>query len=260
MARRTPLGLELRGGVRQHPGAVSTQDDPRVERLEALRRAQAQQRVQADPTPGETEVADRSQRVRADEHALRWPPESDLAPAAPFANGDELERPERFSWDDVMRNAEPGGERRAVAIVPVEELDHADRRADRADAFLDAVSVHRIDEPNITVRDKRVRAALQEPLLDPAEARLELVYRFHFAAQRSKPGKSFARAAAISSSTSNGMRQNSTAKCSSSTSAYSQNGSNGTSSSGSLCSHTSPALPTLSQSTRPTRRSHCRCT
>ena len=124
----------------------------------------------------------------------------------------------------MVWNTEAVRERDAVARVTVDQLDHAGRRARRPHTLVEPLVVDRVDQPDAAARDQRVRATLQEPVLDPAEAGVELVYRFHKPAQRSKPGNSLARAAAISSSTSNGMRRNSTASSSSSTSVYSQNG------------------------------------
>src|SRR6266545_7722113 len=192
--------------------------------------------MDAEPLAAGAEVACSAEDVRADEHALGRPPERDLSPAAAHADRQELERPERLLRHDVMRDAESVRERGAVAVVPVEELDDSGRRSRGTDALLQSVHVDRIDKPDAAAGHERVGAALHELVRDPAEAGVGLVYRFHIAAQRSKPGKSSARAAAISSSTSNGIRRNSSASVSSSTSAYSLNGSNGTSSSGPLCS------------------------
>src|SRR5438552_5648583 len=216
--------------------------------------------MRSEPLVARAEVAGSPERIGTDEHALARPPKRDFLPGSAESHCQEVERSDRLLGHDVMRAAGAFRPRDAVTPVAIQQLDHTGRCAGRAHTLLDSAGRDRVDQPDASVRDERVGAALQELVLDPAEAGVELVYRFHSSAQRSKPGKSFARAALISSSTSKGMRRNWTARFASSTRAYSLNGSNGTRSSGSLCSHTSPTLPTLNQSTRPTRRSHCRCT
>jgi len=72
-------------------------------------------------------------------------------------------------------DAEPPCERGAVTVVTVEQLQHPGRLAGGTDSFFDAVTVDRIDEPDATVDDKRVRATLHELVHDPAEAVVELV-------------------------------------------------------------------------------------
>jgi hypothetical protein len=76
----------------------------------------------------------------------------------------------------VKRNAEPFGEAATVAVVTVEQLEDAGRLARRANSLLDALAVDRVDEPDSSLRDERVRAAAQ-PLVvdDPSEPALELV-------------------------------------------------------------------------------------
>jgi hypothetical protein len=60
-----------------------------------------------------------------------------------------------------MRDAEARRERGAVAGVPVDELQHPGRLAERADALLDPVAVDRVDEPHAAVRAQRVGGALE---------------------------------------------------------------------------------------------------
>src|SRR6266508_3670884 len=97
-----------------------------------------------------------------------------------------------------MPHAEPGGEVCAVAVMPVEQLEHGGRFAGGADPLLDAVRCNRIDQPDPAVRDESVRAAFHELVHDPAKAPVELVaeanlQRFHNPAHRSTSGKSAAR-------------------------------------------------------------------
>ena len=122
------------------------------------------------------EERDRAERIGADEDAALRPPERDLLPPAAAQHGQEPERRARERLrDDVHRNAEPLGESGAVAVVPVDQLDHAGRLAERADALLDALAVDRIDQPDAAVDGERVRRALHRRALHPAEAVLELV-------------------------------------------------------------------------------------
>ena len=84
-----------------------------------------------------------------------------------------------------MANTEPGGESAAVAIVPVEQLDHARRCAGCADPLLDSLAVNGIGYPDAASHDQGVRATLHELVDDPAEAAVELV-----AEADSHPGES----------------------------------------------------------------------
>src|SRR5438270_7930120 len=180
--------------------------------------------MHAEAPATEPEIGGTAERVGADEDTPLRPPQRHLAPAPLHANSDELERAERLFRHFFMSNAETIRDCGAVARVAVEQLDHPRRSPGSTDPLLDACVGHRVDDPHLPVGDERVRAALHELVLDPAEPVLELVYDFHCPAHRSKPGKSFARAAAMSSSTSNGTRRNSTASESPSTTAYALTG------------------------------------
>lgn len=145
------------------------------------RRPQTQQRVHSQALPAGAEVVGSTERIGTDEDAPLGPPEGNLLPAALVVNGQELERPDSLLRDDVMRHAEAVRQLRAVAVVPVEQLDHAGGSAGTRDQLV----VERIDQPGLPVEDERVRAALHELVGDPAEAAVELVYELHFAAQAS---------------------------------------------------------------------------
>ena len=192
------------------------------------------------PLVAGAEVRRSAEHVGTDEHSSVGPPERDLLPGVFVLDGDRSERAERFLRNDVMADTEPGSERGAVAVVPVEQLEDARRRACGADPLLDAIPVDGIDHPDTAVVDESVRTALHELVDDPAEPAVELVaethlQRCHIAAQVSTWGKSAAFAAAINSSTSNGTRLNETSS-SSLTIAYSLQGKNGAGSIGSVCS------------------------
>ena len=114
----------------------------------------------------------RAERVGADEDPALRPPERDLLPPAAAEHRQEPERRLRQRQrDDVERHAEPRGQRGAVAVVPVDQLDHAGRLAERADALLDAVAVDRIGQPDAAVDGERVRRAAHRSRLGPAERR-----------------------------------------------------------------------------------------
>jgi hypothetical protein len=119
-----------------------------------------------------------TERIGADENALFRPPERDLVPAAVRPNRAERKRAERLARDDVVRDAEPARQGFAAALVPVEELDDTGNLTGDTDPFLDAVGVDRIDYPDATVGNERVRAALEELVFDqPLESDVELAER-----------------------------------------------------------------------------------
>jgi len=80
----------------------------------------------------------------------------------------------------VALDAEPAGELGAVTVVTVEQLQDSGRLAGGTDSLFDAVTVKGIDEPDATVDDKPMRAALHELVHDPAEAGVELVAELDF--------------------------------------------------------------------------------
>ena len=85
----------------------------------------------------------------------------------------------------MVTNTEARGEGHAVTVVSVQQLEHPGGSTRRADAFLDALAVDRVDHPDAAVHDEGVRAALHELVQDPAEAAVELV-----AEADSHPGES----------------------------------------------------------------------
>ena len=123
-----------------------------------MRRPQAQDGVHADLLATCREVAHRSERLRAGEQPLLGPPEGDLEPDAAADERHERERKAR-RWDerdDVVRNAETGGDHGAVARVPVEELHDTGGLAERRNPFLEPVERDRIDEPDPPLARERV--------------------------------------------------------------------------------------------------------
>ena len=74
----------------------------------------------------------------------------------------------RVGRDDV-RHAEPRSERGAVAIVTVEQLDDACGLAEIERAVDRVGPVERVHEPDLPVRDERVRGPRRRLVGDPAE-------------------------------------------------------------------------------------------
>ena len=157
--------------------AVAAEDMSRREAREHLRRREAKERVDAELLAAGAEVADRAERVAAEEHPLLRPPERHLAPDPVAGDRRRVERRTRNALErhDVVRHAEPRREGGAVAPVPVEELDHSGRLAQGPNPLVHSGRVDGIDEPDAALRVHRVRAARQPLLPDPAEAPLGLV-------------------------------------------------------------------------------------
>lgn len=109
--------------------------------------------------PG-TEVVGGAERIPEGEDPSFRPPERDLLPDEPAADRNELERRDRRPWDDVMRNVEARRERRAIALVPIDQLENAGGNPCRADAIPQLLRVERVDQPDTALRNERVRATL----------------------------------------------------------------------------------------------------
>jgi len=110
-----------------HAGAVADDDVQRIETAQAVRREQPQQRMDTEPLTRSGEVGDRADRVGTDEHARICPPQRHLLPEAVRLHRQERERADRLPRYDPVRDVEARRDRRAVALVPVEELDHPAR-------------------------------------------------------------------------------------------------------------------------------------
>jgi hypothetical protein len=161
-----------------HALAVPEEDVMRLDTAQPPRGKKTKQRMQRKPLAGDAQLGNRAERVSANEDPRLLPPERDLLPEPALADEQELEGRalDPFPRHDVMRHAEPSGERRAVAVVPIEELDHPGRLARGTHSLLDSLPVDRIQEPEAAVHDENMRAPEQELLDDPPEAvRTELV-------------------------------------------------------------------------------------
>lgn len=108
--------------------------------------------------PRRAEVTRSPERVGADEHGFFRPPKGCLAPAEPVDDAKHFEwRPgHTLEGHAEERHAEARGQRGAVPLVPVEELDDADRLAEREHPSVHALSLHGIDEPDAYVGKQRV--------------------------------------------------------------------------------------------------------
>ena len=117
--------------------------------------------MQAGRLVARAEERDRAERVGADEDAgapaTRAPPPSTSGSASTGRNRNGVPG----SDDGTTCSGTPSRSARAAPsrLVPVEQLDHAGRLAERADALLDAVAVDRVDQPDAAVDGERVRRA-----------------------------------------------------------------------------------------------------
>ena len=135
---------------------------------------QAPERVHGQPLVAGAVVAGGAERVGADERPPLGPPESAFAPA----EADRLERADAAARNRVVRDAETARDRAAVPRVPVEQLEHPARLAQRPHPLVEALGIDRVDEPDAAlVVTERVRAAAHElgRIGHPAEPELELV-------------------------------------------------------------------------------------
>lgn len=176
-ARASKGVLERRGGVwTMHAGAVADQHVLRLHAAQRGRRPGAQQRVDAELAGADREGLVAADHLGHDQRPLLGPPERGLAPVRDPNDGDRLEGRLRHDvGHPQVRHLEAGRERRAVAVVAVEQLQHGSRLA-KCRHPLDRLGlVDRIDHPDSPVRHERVRGALHAVVQHPAEAKLELV-------------------------------------------------------------------------------------
>ena len=127
-------------------------------------------------SPPAAKNAVRADRLGDDERPLRGPPERRLAPSLRALEGDRLERAsgKRVGRDDV-RDAELPGDRRAVAVVAVEELEHRRWLSELPCTRERRLEANGIDEPHSAVGGERVRRARHRLVDDPREPLLAAV-------------------------------------------------------------------------------------
>jgi DNA polymerase (family X) len=158
---------------------VAEENVLRLETAErAARRECTQEGMDAERLVSGAEVPEAPERIAADEDPLLGEPERDLAPEpAPHDREHDKRRPGHFSERrDMKGNSEPGGDRRVVAVVPIDELDDAGRLAEPADPFVQAGAVDDVGQPHASSNPECVRGAPQRlSLRVPPEPVLELV-------------------------------------------------------------------------------------
>ncbi len=105
------------------------------------------------------------------------PPQRNLPPPGHPHDVQDVERRagDALEGNDVEGNSEALRHLRAVARVPVEELDHARGLTGRAHPLLEGLVGQGIDEPAGPVHDERMRVPFEKAHLAPAEAVVELV-------------------------------------------------------------------------------------
>ncbi len=152
-----------------------------VLRLEAAERAtrwsQTQERVNAERLTARAEVAEAPERVAADEDSLCRKPERDLPPEPSAHDRQHDERRTRNVRErrHVEGNAETLGDRSAVALVTVDELDDSGRLTEGADPLVEARAVDDVRQPDASADPERMRRALEALSLEmPAESVIEL--------------------------------------------------------------------------------------
>src|SRR5262245_57008027 len=176
--------------------AVPAQDVGRLEPAQPLRWEEPEEWMDAEAVFASEVVRDGAERVAADEYPALRPPQRDLGPEPRPHDPERLERRSGHEGErrDVERDAEPPGQGRAVAPVPVEQLDDPGRLAERAHSLFHTVAVDRVDQPHLSLDRERVRAALQELRLarNPADSPLLFVAEanVHHAARARVPSRS----------------------------------------------------------------------
>jgi hypothetical protein len=139
---------------------VPTENVPRVgpQCPKRPRWREAKQRVDPEQLVTGAEVTRSSEGIGADEDSFFGPPESRLPPA------EAVDQAKRVEWrygnplerHAEERHAEARGQRRAITVMPVEELNDTGRLAERQHTLLHAVCIQRIDEPDAVTREQRV--------------------------------------------------------------------------------------------------------
>jgi hypothetical protein len=155
---------------------VTAENMSRRKTRQRPRRPRAKERMDAERLPGRREVAGGPKCISDDEHVATGLPEGHLPPHGAPGEPDEAERPVgRLAGHAETRNPETAGDGSAVALVPIEELHYGLRVPERADLLVEARCVDGIEKEDPPLDLERMRRALQEAGLRPAEAALELV-------------------------------------------------------------------------------------
>ena len=180
--RREPdEGVPERGGGlgAVHPGPVSGEQVLGLEVAEAVRREHSQHRVDADGLAAGAEVAGGPDRLRHDQRPIGRRPDRDLVPELVADHRDGLESRSLHAVEGkpMVRDAEALGELGGVAVMAIEELQHAGRVPDREDPRVEPGDVGRVDDPDLAVEAHRMAGALHRlgGVDEPGEAELVLL-------------------------------------------------------------------------------------
>ena len=152
--------------------AVPEEDMLRLQAAEgATGRDKAQERVDTQRLSTCSKVGEAAERVGAHEDPLRRKPEGDLPPEPAPDEGQHDKRRARDLRErcHVERDAKPLGDRGAVPLVPVDELDHACRVTERAYSLVDAPAVDHVGQPDAAPDFERceVRCSRSPSVLQP---------------------------------------------------------------------------------------------
>ena len=145
-------------------------------RERVARRRETEQQVHPCGVAARREEPVRADRLGDDERPLRGPPERRLAPSLRALERDRLERAagKRVGRDDV-RYAELLGNRLAVPVVAVEELEHGRCLPQLPCTRERRLEANRIDQPHSAVSGEGVRRARHRLVDDPRESLLPAV-------------------------------------------------------------------------------------
>src|SRR4051794_558970 len=179
MPRRARAGFHLRQAERlaerlrgvAHALAVADEHDVGLEASEPpLRREEPEERMHAERSATGGEVADGPERVGDDEYAPLGPPQRALVPQRQGHDADDLERCIEAIRHSQVRDAELRRDVSAIPAVPVEQLDHARRLAQRTRSLQRVGPQEGVDEPDAALHRERVRRPHQSLVRNPAEA------------------------------------------------------------------------------------------
>ena len=110
--------------------------------------------------------------------ALLGPPERGLAPARHPQHGHDLEgRLGQRIGDPHVPHTQAAGDRHAVAVVPIQQLQHRSHLPEALRPLEGLGNVDRVHQPDAPVVGQRVRRALERLVHDPGEAEREDVQR-----------------------------------------------------------------------------------
>ena len=166
------LAQRRRRGGAVDAGAVAHQQVPRRVGAQAARRQRAQHRVHADRAAAARVELVAADHLGDDQRVVLRPPERGLLPAREAHDRDRLPRRARDGVRDLqVLDAVALGERRAVAVVAVEQLQHAGDLAEPRGALERLVEGDRVDQPHAAVDDAARASCAASPPPAPRRSR-----------------------------------------------------------------------------------------